>query len=145
MINFADLKMIKLMRLDARYFNWTRSALIYLNLVGLVTLTVVAFQKNKEIMDYVSSIPMMLLIMTSIGLVIFPMFDIYEFILKMKICKFIDVDYEEGFVSKLSNKDIDEIKSLYLELDKSGKEEQIIQFELCSKAAQLQGKITSIF
>jgi hypothetical protein len=137
MINISDLKAIKLMKPDARYFNWTKSALIYLNLIGLVTLTVVAFQKDKELMDYIGNIPMMMLIMTSISLIIFPIVDIYEYILKKRVCKLLDIDFEESFLTKFSNKEIDEIKDLYIKLVKSGKKEQVIQVEIRSKADEI--------
>jgi hypothetical protein len=67
MINFSDLKQVKTMKLDAMNFNWTKSSLIYINLIGLVTLSVVTFQKDKELIDFISGIPMMLLVMTSIS------------------------------------------------------------------------------
>ena len=137
MINLTELQQIKSMKLNASYFNWTRSALIYLNLIGFVTLTVVVFQKNKEFMDFVGNLPIMILIMTTISLVIFPIVDIYEFLLKKRICKLLQIDFESEFISKLPSKDIDEIKKLYLDLLKSANDEQDVKSKIHSKFTEL--------
>lgn len=137
MINLTELQQIKTMRFNATYFNWTRSALIYLNLIGLVTLTVVAFQKDKEFMDFVGNLPIMILIMTSISLIIFPIVDVYEFLLKKRICKLLQIDFESEFISKLSSKDIEEIKKLYLDLKKSVSVEQDVKSKVHSKFTEL--------
>lgn len=137
MITLAELQQIKFMKLNAFYFNLTRSALIYLNLIGFVTLTVVAFQKNKEIMDFVVNLPIMILIMTSVSLVIFPIIDVYEFLLKKRICKLLQIDFESEFISKMSSKDINEIKKLYLDLHKSANAEQDVRSKVHSKFTEL--------
>lgn len=126
------------MKFDARNFNWTKSSLIYMNLIGLVTLSVVTFQKDKELIDLISGIPMMLLVMTSISVIIFPIVDVYEFILKKKICKLLEISFEEEFITKYSKKQIDDMKELYTDLSQSGKKDNDIKIEMMTKIHELE-------
>ena len=138
MINFSDLKQVKTMKLDAMNFSWTTSSLIYMNLIGLVTLSVVTLQKDKELIDVISGIPMMLLVMTSISVIIFPIVDVYEFILKKKVCKLLDISFEEEFKTKYSKKQIDDMKELYTDLCQSGIKDKDIRIALMSKIHELE-------
>ena len=138
MINFSDIKQIKTMKFDTRNFSWTKSSLIYMNLIGLVTLSVVTFQKDKELIDLISGIPMMLLVMTSISVIIFPIVDVYEFILKKKICKLLEISFEKEFITKYSKKQIDDMKELYTDLSQSGKKDNDIKIEMMTKIHELE-------
>lgn len=138
MINFSDVKHIKTMKLTSQNFNWTKSSLIYLNLIGLVTLTVVTFQKDKELVDLISGIPMMMLVMTSISVIVFPIADAYEFILKKKICKLLGISFEEEFITKYSEKQINDIKDLYTNLSQSGTGDKDIKSEIMSKIQEIK-------
>ena len=126
------------MKVDAINFNWTKSSLIYMNLIGLVSLAVVTFQKDKELTDFISGIPMMLLVTTSISVIIFPIVDVYEFILKKKLCKLIGINFDEEFKTKYSKKQIDDMKELYTDLCQSGKKDKDIKIALMSKIHELE-------
>lgn len=75
---------------------------------------------------------MMLLVMTSISVIVFPIVDVYEFILKKKICKLLDISFEEELIINYSKKNHD-IKELYNDLSQSGKEDKEIKIEMMSK------------